>query len=168
VPDVSVGSTPSITAAESLAGVTEARPGNYVFYDWMQAAAGVCAPEDVAVSVLATVVSRQADLPHAIVDAGALAMSKDQGPGLAERRRGLGPLYRGLGGAGLEPDLTLTRVSQEHGFVEGGPGALARLSVGDRVRIMPNHSCLTVAMFDHYWVVRGEAIVDRWTIMRGR
>lgn len=169
VPAVSVGSTPTMAATDSLAGVTEVRAGNYVFYDWMQAAAGVCRPADVAVSVLATVISRQPGLPHVIVDAGALAMSKDPGPGDPSRRRGLGPLYAGTSGPALEPALTLTHVSQEHGFVGGGtPGDLARLPVGTRVRVMPNHSCLTVAMFDAYEVVRGETIVDRWTIHRGR
>ena len=158
-----------MAAAESLAGVDEARPGNYVFYDWMQAAVGVCRPEDVAVSVLATVISHQQGTDHCIVDAGALALSKDQGPGPAELRRGLGPLYAGLAGAALEPALHVTHVSQEHGFVGGAPGGLdGRLRFGERVRIMPNHSCLTAAMFDCYHVVRGDEVLDRWTIHRGR
>jgi D-serine deaminase-like pyridoxal phosphate-dependent protein len=167
---VSVGSTPTLAAAESLAGVDEARPGNYVFYDWMQAAAGVCAPEDVAVSVLTTVISHRDDLPHCIVDAGALAMSKDTGPRDADVRRGLGPLYRGLSGAALEPRVSLAHVSQEHGFVEGPrhEDVRGRFRVGEKVRVMPNHSCLTAAMFDEYWVVKGETVVDRWAIRRGR
>jgi len=169
VPGVSVGSTPTMTAVTALEGVTEARPGNYAFYDWMQAAAGVCRSEDVAVSVLATVISHRPDLDHAIVDAGALAMSKDAGPGDPVLRRGLGPLLAGLAGPAVDPVLTLSHASQEHGFVEGGSAAdRARLAVGTRVRIMPNHSCLTAAMFDAYDVVRGEEIVGRWTIHRGR
>jgi D-serine deaminase-like pyridoxal phosphate-dependent protein len=168
VAGVSVGSTPTITATDSLAGVTEARPGNYIFHDFMQVAAGVCRPEDVAVSVLATVISRRPGLPHVIVDAGALAMSKDPGPADAARRRGLGPVMAGLAGSVVEPALTLTHASQEHGFVEGPAADLARLPVGTRLRIMPNHSCLTAAMFDAYEVVRGETILDRWTIHRGR
>jgi len=169
VDTVSVGSTPTMAAATSLAGVTEARPGNYAFYDWMQAAAGVCRPEDVAVTVLATVISSRADLDHVIVDAGALAMSKDPGPGDPALRRGLGPLMAGLAGPVPDPALTLTHASQEHGFVEGGTAAdRARFAVGSRVRIMPNHSCLTAAMFDAYEVVRGEEVVGRWTIHRGR
>lgn len=166
VPDVSIGSTPSMAAMESLAGVTEARPGNYVFNDFMQVAAGVCQPGDVAVSVLATVISHQSYLPHCIVDAGALAMSKDPGPGL----RGLGPVYRSLTGDELEQDVSLSHVSQEHGFVEGQSysAVAGRFRVGDRLRIMPNHSCLTAAMFDHYWVVDGERIVDQLAILRGR
>ena len=170
VPAVSIGSTPSLAAITSLASVGEVRPGNYVFNDFMQAAAGVCEPADVAVSVLASVVSHQDGLPHCIVDAGALAMSKDAGPPQAEQRRGLGPLYRGLSGATLDPVVNLGHVSQEHGFVEGpAPADIAgRFRVGEKVRIMPNHSCLTAAMFDEYWVVDGEKVLDRWPILRGR
>ena len=170
VPDVSVGSTPSITAAESLDGVTEVRPGNYVFYDYMQAAAGVCTVEDVAVSVLATVISHQPGAEHALVDAGALAMSKDLGPRDPAKRRGLGPLLAGIAGATLEPSVDLAAVSQEHGIVAGSSAAAieGRFRVGGKVRILPNHSCLTAALFDEYHVVRGEEVVDRWKIWRGR
>jgi D-serine deaminase-like pyridoxal phosphate-dependent protein len=170
VPAVSIGSTPSMAAMDSLAGVDEVRPGNYVFYDWMQSAAGVCAPGDVAVSVLTTVISHQDALPHAIVDAGALALSKDPGPGDAALRRGLGPVYAGLAGAALDPRVNISHVSQEHGFLEGPEAAdvRGRFRVGDRVRVMPNHSCLTAAMFDEYWVVEDERVMDRWKIWRGR
>ena len=169
VPAVSIGSTPSMAAMDSLDGVDEARPGNYVFYDFMQVANGVCAAEDVAVSVLASVISHQASLPHCIVDAGALAMSKDDGPPPG-RRRGLGPVFLGLTGGVLEPRINLTHVSQEHGFVEGPDAAdvRGRFAVGERLRILPNHSCLTAAMFDEYWVVEGEKVLDRWKIWRGR
>ena len=68
----------------------------------------------------------------------------------------------------VDPALTLTHASQEHGFVGGGGALDGRLRVGERVRIMPNHSCLTAAMFDCYHVVRGEEALDRWTIHRGR
>ena len=169
VPAVSIGSTPSMAAMETLQGVDEVRPGNYVFNDFMQVASGVCRAEDVAVSVLATVVSHQPGLPHCIVDAGALALSKDQGPP-PERRRGLGPVYRGLIGGALEPRVNLSHVSQEHGFVEGPDAAdiAGRFRVGERLRVLPNHSCLTAAMFDEYWVVDGERVLDRWKIWRGR
>jgi len=170
VPAVSIGSTPSMAAMASLEGVDEVRPGNYVFYDWMQVAAGVCTVADVAVSVLTTVISHQDALPHAIVDAGALALSKDPGPGPAGLRRGLGPAYAGLHGAALEPRVNVSHVSQEHGFVEGysSDDIRGRFAVGDRLRVMPNHSCLTAAMFDAYWIVDGEQVMDRWKIWRGR
>jgi D-serine deaminase-like pyridoxal phosphate-dependent protein len=170
VPCVSVGSTPSMAATKSLEGVDEARPGNYAFNDWMQAASGVCETGDVAVSVLSTVISHQSALPHCIIDAGALAMSKDAGSPHPDLRRGMGPLYKDLSSDRLDPRVDLQHVSQEHGFI-GGPrqaDIADRFKVGDRVRIMPNHSCLTAAMFDEYWVVQGEQVMDRWKIHRGR
>lgn len=169
-PAVSIGSTPSMIAARSLEGVNEARPGNYVFFDWMQVAAGVCRPRDVAVTVLTSVVSHREALPHCIVDAGALAMSKDAGSAHADLRRGLGPVMCSLTGSDVEPRVTLGHVSQEHGFVEGPrPGDVAgRFPVGEKLRIMPNHSCLTAAMFDEYWVTEQDQVVDRWKILRGR
>ena len=157
VPEVSVGSTPAMCAAESLEGVTEARPGNYAFFDYMQVELGSCAARDVAVTVLSSVVSRMPD--HSVVDAGALALSKDAGPG---SRAGMGRILRNDGSGELEPDYRITSLSQEHGIVD------RPLPVGTTLRIVPNHSCLTVACFDEYHVVRGGEVVDRWKVWRGR
>ena len=167
---VSVGSTPAMSAVRRLDGVSEARPGNYAFYDYMQLAAGVCEPRDCAVTVLASVVSHQSGADHVVVDAGALTLSKDAGPADPALARGFGPVLKGL--SGHEPDgaLEVRGMSQEHGLV-GGPRAedvAGRLTVGEKIRILPNHSCLTVAMFDEYQVVRGEEVVDRWPIRRAR
>ena len=169
VPGVSIGSTPTMAVAADLGGVTEIRPGNYVFNDFVQAANGVCRAEDCALSVLATVISHQPGAGHAVVDAGALALSKDPGPADPARRRGYGPLLAADGG-GLDPALQVVAVTQEHGVVAGpSPADVAgRLAVGDRVRILANHSCLTAALFDAYVVVRGEDVVGRWAIHRGR
>ncbi len=156
VAEVSVGSTPAMTAVDSLEGVSEARPGNYAFYDYTQCVLGSCGPTDVAVSVLTSVVSRAPD--HAVVDAGALAMSKDAGPDRDER--GFGPVL-GVDGT-YEDNLQLTSLSQEHGIVNRA------LPVGTRLRVMPNHSCLTVACFDEYQLVRGDRLVGRWRVRRGR
>ena len=82
MPAVSVGSTPAMSAVESLEGVTEARPGNYVFFDFIQVALGSCAVRDCGVTVLASVVSSRAG--QSVVDAGALALSKDTGPSGSE------------------------------------------------------------------------------------
>jgi D-serine deaminase-like pyridoxal phosphate-dependent protein len=170
VPAVSVGSTPAMSAVERLDGVTEVRPGNYAFYDYMQLAAGVCAPGDCALTVLASVVSHQRDASHVVVDAGALTLSKDPGPHDPNLARGLGPVLRGLEGHALEPRLRVRAVSQEHGIVGGESPAdvEGRFAVGDKLRILPNHSCLTAAMFDRYDVVRGDEVVDAWKIWRGR
>ena len=170
VPGVSIGSTPTMAVVSDLAGVTEIRPGNYVFNDFVQVAGGVCASEDCAFSVLATVISHQPGAGHAVVDAGALALSKDLGPSDPARRRGYGPLLRGLAGGEVDPVLQVRGVTQEHGIVAGESAAdvEGRLAVGDKVRVLANHSCLSAALFDEYWVVRGEEVVDRWKIRRER
>jgi len=167
---VSVGSTPGMSAVERLDGVSEVRPGNYAFHDFMQLAGGVCGPDDCAVTVLASVVSHQPGADHAVVDAGALALSKDPGPHDPALARGLGPVLAGLAGSALDPRLRVAGVSQEHGMVGGlAPGDVdGRLAVGEKVRILPNHSCLAAALFDRYHVVRGEDVVDEWTIWRRR
>ena len=157
VRDVSVGSTPAMSVVESLRGVTEARPGNYAFYDYTQCVLGSCEPADVAVSVLTSVVSRMPG--HSVVDAGALSMSKDPGP---DNGSGMGPIWDKERPGHLHASLKLSSVSQEHGIVN------RPLPVGTRLRVMPNHSCLTVACFDEYHVVRGNQVVDRWKIWRGR
>jgi D-serine deaminase-like pyridoxal phosphate-dependent protein len=167
---VSVGSTPAMSAVERLDGVSEVRPGNYAFHDFMQLAGGVCEAEDCAVTVLASVVSHQPGADHVVVDAGALALSRDPGPHDPALARGLGPVVEGLAGQQLDPRVEVRGVSQEHGMVGGGAAGdvAGRFRVGDKLRILPNHSCLTAAMFDAYQVVRGEAVVDTWAIWRRR
>jgi len=120
--------------------------------------------------VLATVISHQPGADHAVVDAGALSLSKDLGPTETARRRGYGPLLRGLAGGDVDPVLQVRGVTQEHGVV-AGPSPMdveGCLAVGEKVRILANHSCLSAALFDEYCVVRGEDVVDRWRIWRGR
>lgn len=161
VPGVSVGSTPAMSVVESLAGVTEARPGNYAFYDFTQATLGSCEVRDCAVTVLASVVSSQPERDRCVTDAGALVMSKDTGPAVPGHQ-GMGEVFADYEAGVLSPGMRLESLSQEHGVLGGS------LPVGTRVRILPNHSCLTVACFDEYLVVRGSEVVDRWKIWRGR
>ncbi|MDH3495728.1 MAG: alanine racemase [Gemmatimonadota bacterium] len=156
----SVGSTPAMAVVESLAGVQEARPGNYVFHDGTQVALGTCAATDCAVTVLASVVSAPAGRTHCVTDAGALALSKDVGP--SGGGTGMGQVYDDYAAGTLRASARLTALSQEHGMLS------SRLPVGHRVRILPNHACLTVACFDEYAVVRGDRVVERWRIWRGR
>jgi D-serine deaminase-like pyridoxal phosphate-dependent protein len=166
VREVSVGSTPAMAAAQDLAGVTEARPGNYVFYDRTMVLIGCCEPADVGVTVLATVVSHQPGAAHFIVDAGALELSKDPGPAHVTPQ--------GMGAVRGAPELTVATLSQEHGLIRAeSPAALdGRFTVGTQVEIIPNHSCLTVPLFDEYHVIRGTGDggheVDRWKVERGR
>jgi D-serine deaminase-like pyridoxal phosphate-dependent protein len=161
VPGVSVGSTPAMSVVEDLQGVTEARPGNYAFYDFMQVTLGSCAVRDCAVTVLATVVSHRPGEDTSVVDAGALALSKEAwtGPG---GRETMGEVFADCEAGVLSEGARLVKLSQEHGVVS------AALPVGSRVRILPNHSCLAVAQFDEVHAVRGTEVVDRWTVWSGR
>ena len=161
VPGVSVGSTPALAVVETLDGVTEARPGNYCFHDFAQVSLGTCGVRDCAVTVLASVVSHRPGDGRSVVDAGALALSKDTGPGRPEHPT-LGEIFADYGAGVLEEEARLVNLSQEHGILS------APRPVGSRVRILPNHSCLTAAQFDEYTVVRDEEVVDRWKIWRGR
>ena len=162
VREVSVGSTPAMVAADRLDGATEARPGNYVFYDRTMVLIGSCEPADVGVTVLASVVSHQPGASHLVVNAGALELSKDAGPSH------VGPAA--MGAVRGHPELTVATLSQEHGVIRAeSPAVLeGRFRVGEQVEIVPNHSCLTAALFDEYHVVEDHRVVDRWKIERGR
>ncbi len=157
VPGVSVGSTPTMSVAEDLAGVTEARPGNYAFYDYTQCCLGSCDVSDVAVTVLASVVSSQPGAGHSVIDAGALSLSRDGGADWAEPKS----FGRVVGEDGeLDPETWVVSLSQEHGILN------RRLPVGTRLRILPNHSCLVVPNFERYHVAQGGRVVDQWDVLR--
>lgn len=161
VPEVSVGSTPALAVAKRLDGATEIRPGNYCFHDFMQVHLGSCRVSDCAATVLASVVSSRPSEGRSVVDAGALALSKDTGPEHL-RRPTMGEVFADYGASILDEGVRLTSLSQEHGILS------AARPVGSRVRILPNHSCLAAAQFDEYAVVRGDEVLDRWKIWRGR
>ena len=165
VPVVSVGSTPTITQVDHLEGCDEARPGNYIFFDAFQATLGSCAFDDCALSVLASVVHRDRARRKVVLDAGAIALSKDRGAVEFDPACGYG---RVLDLEGRELNLRVGPVSQEHGEVHvRDDDALERLRVGARVRVLANHSCLTAAQHAHYNVLEGTRVVDRWEIQRG-
>jgi D-serine deaminase-like pyridoxal phosphate-dependent protein len=165
VPVVSVGSTPTATHYDHLEGVDEARPGNYIFFDAFQATLGSCSFEDCALTVLSAVVHRDRARRKVVLDAGAIALSKDRGAAELDPSCGYG---RVLDLEGTETGLRVGTLSQEHGEVSvEDDRTLDALSVGTRVRILANHSCLTAAQHTHYHVLEGARIVDRWEIQRG-
>jgi D-serine deaminase-like pyridoxal phosphate-dependent protein len=170
VPNVSVGSTPAMSVVDHLDGVTEMRPGNYVFHDYTMAMLGVCGVEDCAVTVLASVVSHQTGASHVITDAGALALSKDLGPTHLANPMGMGPVYEDYAKKRLHAHVHMGTLSQEHGkIVSADPVRLSTMfPVGEVVRILEHHSCLTVALFDRFTVVDDDEVVGYWTIHRGR
>jgi D-serine deaminase-like pyridoxal phosphate-dependent protein len=165
VPIVSIGSTPTITSVDHLDGVNEVRPGNYIFFDAFQATLGSCAFDDCALTVLASVVHRDASRRKVIIDAGAVALSKDRGPVDINPTCGYGKV---LDLEGNDLNCTASEMSQEHGvlMLKDDP-TFDRLKVGSRVRVLANHSCLTAAQHTYYNVLEGESIVDRWQIHTG-
>ena len=157
-PIVSVGSTPTATYSEDLAGVTEVRAGVYMFFDLVMAGLNVCAIDDIGVSVLATVIGHQADKGWIITDAGWMAMSRDRGTSSQKIDQGYGVVCDAAG-APLA-DLLVVSTNQEHGIVgRRGGGALdaAQYPVGTLLRVLPNHACATAAQHDRYHVVDGSA-----------
>ena len=165
VPTVSVGSTPTMAVVDHLAGVDEARPGNYIFYDAFQATLGSCAFTDCALTVLASVVHRDRTRRKVVIDAGAIALSKDRGATELDPASGFG---RVLDLEENDTGLRVNSVSQEHGVVTVEDDKLFdRLRVGERVRVLANHSCLTAAQHPFYNVLEGEQVVDKWEIQRG-
>lgn len=165
VPVISIGSTPTILHVDHLDGVDEVRAGNYAFFDLTQATLGTCAVEDGVLSVLAAVVHRDAARRQVVIDAGAIALSKDRGAVGFDPEAGFGRL---LDLEGRDLGIRLRGLSQEHGTATvDDPTALARLAVGTRVRVLVNHSCLTAAQHAEYVVHEGLEVRERWTIHRG-
>ena len=164
---VSVGSTPTIQHVEHLAGVTEARCGVYVLWDLAQASRGICSLDDIAATVLATVIGHNRAGGHLIIDAGALALSKDISANTFMPAAGYGLVCDATTAAPLTP-LAVTQVHQEHGTVAlADPAWFARLPIGTQVRIMPNHTCMTCAAYDRYHVVEGEHVIGTWGRING-
>ena len=153
-PVVSVGSTPTAHFARDLSGVTEVRAGVYVLFDLVMAGLEVCTTDDIALSVLTTVIGHQQERGWTIVDAGWMAMSRDRGTASQKMDQGYG-LVCDLEGRPLD-DLILVSANQEHGIIAPRPGSGRTppdLPVGTRLRILPNHACATGAQFDGYHVL---------------
>ena len=162
---VSAGSTPTATRTRSLEGVDEMRPGNYVFFDLHQSGIGSCTEDDIALTVLTTVIGSYPERRSALIDAGALAMSKDPGPSHLESHEGYGRVTAADGAASPRP-LKLTGLSQEHGKLGFGAPADAP-AAGALLRVLPNHSCLTAALHPELFLIRGEDVVGSLRPTRG-
>lgn len=169
VEGVSAGSTPTAMHLSSADGLTEVRAGVYMAGDLFQVALGSLSLEDVAVTVLATVISHNPRLNQIVVDAGGLALSKDRstaaGPG---PDMGYGLVLDVLGRP-VAPGLTIVDVHQEHGEIRSASRLpFERLPIGSRVRIVPNHVCMTAAMYGHYVVVDGsDSVIGIWERTNG-
>jgi D-serine deaminase-like pyridoxal phosphate-dependent protein len=167
-PVVSVGSTPTATFAQSFDGVSEVRTGVYVFHDLVMAGLGVCRLEDIAISVLASVIGHQTEKGWVLVDAGWMALSRDRGTAKQAVDQGYGVVCDARGNP-IE-DLIVADANQEHGIVArrgGGPIDFARFPIGARLRILPNHACATAAQHAEYHVLRDGRVADTWERFNG-
>ncbi|WP_432097847.1 DSD1 family PLP-dependent enzyme [Streptomyces sp. WAC 04229] len=149
---VSVGSTPTAFAVEDLTGVTELRAGNYVFFDLVMAGLAVCGVQDLALSVVVTVIGHRPEYGWIVTDGGWMAMSRDRGTAVQAQDQGYG-LVLDLAGDPV-PNLIMSAASQEHGtLTTRDGGVLPDLPIGTRLRILPNHACATAAQHAGYHVI---------------
>jgi D-serine deaminase-like pyridoxal phosphate-dependent protein len=158
---VSVGSTPTATYAERMDGVTEVRAGVYMFFDLFMTGLGVCGIDDIALSVLTSVIGHQPERNWIITDAGWMAMSRDRGTAKQRVDQGYGVVCD-LAGRPID-DLIVADTNQEHGIIADRNGKaidLSRFPVGTLLRILPNHACATAAQHPQYHVIAGEPVVE--------
>jgi D-serine deaminase-like pyridoxal phosphate-dependent protein len=156
VAEVSVGCTPTVIRNDGFDGITEIRPGNYVYMDRIQVGLGVATLAEVALWVVATVVS--VNDRFAIVDAGSKVLSSDRGPHGATSVDGYGLAWR------IDrdtPPMTVASVSEEHGFVEHRGAAP---SIGTRVAILPNHACSVVNLARHILVAKPDGTIEAGSV----
>lgn len=168
-PSVSIGSTPSMSHAPRKTGrVTEIRPGNYLLFDKFQADIGSCRLQDCAAAVLTTIVSHYPERGEMLIDAGALALSKDRGARQDAAAIQLGGGEYVFGAVPEDDALQVARLSQEHGMIKVAESqAFDRHPIGSKIEIIPNHACLAAAGYSEYHIVENGRVVDRWHPAKG-
>jgi len=148
---VSGGSTPTAATYSPGCGLTEIRPGSYVFGDRTQIDRWAMTAKDCALTVLATVVSVP-EPGRAVLDAGSKALTTDE----ARESRGYGMLKE-------DNAAVLARLNEEHGYLDLTESDL-KLRVGDKVEVIPNHSCTVSNLFDEMLAVRGGEVEETWPV----
>lgn len=166
---ITIGSTPTALSGAHHSGVTELRAGAFVFFDLVQAGIGICAKEDIAISVLTSVISRNEKSGALVIDAGWMALSRDRGTLDQAVDFGYGQVC--LEDGTILEDIIVVDVQQEHGVIrprEGSSAVLPDFAPGALLRILPNHACATAAQHDRYQVLstQGE-ITTNWPRFAG-
>jgi D-serine deaminase-like pyridoxal phosphate-dependent protein len=174
-PVVSIGSTPTATFVSDLSGVTEVRAGVYMFQDLVMAGLGVCEREDIALSVLVSVIGHQPQKGWLITDGGWMSLSRDRGTAAQRTDQGYGVVCDATGRPLVE-DAIVASANQEHGIVacrNGEPLDPARYPIGTLLRVLPNHACATAAQHGSYYVVSGGSsdappkVIANWSRFSG-
>ena len=159
IEELSVGATPTLRFSATAAGLTELRPGNYVYFDRTQLALGSAGLAECALTVLATIVSKPAP-DRIVLDCGSKTLTTDPAGGA-----GLAPGYGAIltpDGSGLEAGLFIERLSEEHATVS--VQGVTALQPGDRVRVLPNHACVVSNLVDEVHLIEGNHVVTRLAI----
>jgi D-serine deaminase-like pyridoxal phosphate-dependent protein len=164
IQEVSVGATPTVRFSVGEEGVTELRPGNYIYFDRTQVSLGAATWDDCALSVLARVVTSHEG--RLILDSGSKTLTNDLARGFASAP-GYGVVTESLDSNELDTGLTIDRLSEEHANVR--VDGTTRLRPGDLVRIIPNHSCVVSNLMDEVVLVENGQVIDRIAVSaRGR
>jgi D-serine deaminase-like pyridoxal phosphate-dependent protein len=162
---VSAGSSPTGRHAEIMSGLSEFRAGVYMFGDLFQAEIETHARDGIALTVLTSVIGHPSG--RLLIDAGALALSKDRSTELTPNDFGFG-LVLDIRGEPALGNAIVRKAYQEHGVIELDPNSLIETPVGTRLRILPNHACLTAAAHDRYHVIDGsDDVIAVWPRMNG-
>jgi len=164
--EISVGATPSLRFSVRQAGLTELRPGNYVYFDRTQVSLGAASLDDCALTIMATVVTKHPG--RIILDCGSKTLTNDQARGISQAP-GYGAVLTGDGESPRQIDesLSIERLSEEHATVRVTGGTA--LEPGDRVRVIPNHSCVVSNLVDVVRLVEGDRVIDTLPVAaRGR
>lgn len=166
IDEISVGATPTARFSVREAGITELRAGNYAYFDRTQVALGSAPIERCALTVVATVVSKPAP-GRLVLDSGSKTLTSDRARGFTPLD-GHGLVFADLEAREPDPSLSIARLSEEHAVVTVQSGA-SPLEPGDRVRVLPNHSCVVSNLVDHVHLVEGLRVIDRLPVAaRGR
>jgi D-serine deaminase-like pyridoxal phosphate-dependent protein len=155
---ISVGDTPSSSLLSNFGEIDELRPGNFVFYDYMQYYAGVCLFEEIGAVMACPIVDIRHSNGTIVVHGGAVHLSKDNIDTGNGKRFGLVVRLSENGWAQFEKPCYVISLSQEHGIIECPPDILNKYSIGDLIGIVPVHSCLTADLAGGYLLTNGEVI----------
>jgi len=166
VSTISVGSTPTGLYANDLTGVTELRAGVYTVFDMDQQSRGVCEVENIALSVLSSVIGHNKTAGKILLDAGGLALSKDRGADVFRPEVGYGQICNVDGHA--VTGLYVKGVSQEHGHVPvRNENDFKTFPIGSYLRILPIHACMTAAAYNSFYVIENDVIITEWKRING-
>jgi D-serine deaminase-like pyridoxal phosphate-dependent protein len=168
-PVVSIGSTPTAFAIDNLIGITEVRAGVYVLFDLVMAGLGVCSIDDIAISVLGSIIGFQKQKQIALTDAGWMAMSRDRGTSEHRVDQGYGVICDLHGNP--RPDMILHSANQEHGIIAMREAdalfPFDQFDIGTLVRVLPNHACSTAAQYDDYYLVSDNMVIAKLASISG-